>query len=288
MPGKAQNFSGNERYYLTELVFNPASAGSNEELTAILSRRKTWASREGSPTLTMLNVHVRTSDLYNNPRDFIGSRSSRWSAGLGLYKDQNGLLNTNCIQIPVAYRIKLSSKYTLSFGLAGKFYQSVLSEQDFLATDPGDPHLNNISQQAVFLNFNSGLYLSSSKLRIGLSSTNLAPLSRNARNFYNFEDIRAVYLSCRYKFTLSEDHEFEPYLLLRSDHGGLRADLLLKQSLGKNVGVGFGLASKMGYSFLFSIKVKSYSLGYLLEYSASPLYKYTNGSHMFFLAKSLW
>jgi len=285
---RAQNFTSIERYFLTEMVFNPAAAGSNEDLTAILSNRKTWAGMEESPRLSMFNMHFKAADLLNNSRDFIGDHGSRWGFGLGLYNDVNGELKVNSAQIAAAYYLPLSNDYMLSFGLAPKFYQSVLNENELKPTDPGDPNLSTVQQKSTFFNLNSGVYLRSRQLRLGFSATNIAPLSTDARNFYQFAKIRTWYLSCRYTFVLAENFVLEPYLLLRNYDNDFRADLLIRQRLGKHFTIGFGLATKKAYSALFSIELGDYSLGYLFEVVNSPLYGYSNGNHMFFIGKSIW
>ena len=286
--GLAQNFTGYERYFLTEMVFNPAVAGTANSPVAILSTRKTWSGLPQTPRLSMFNSHFRISDLFNDPRDFISSSFPETGLGVGVHHDVNGPLRVTAAQLALACHIPVSKTSVVSAGIAPKIYQCVLGEDQFKATDPGDPDLTFVRQSATFVNFNAGLYLRSGNLSAGFSNTNLASLTDATRNFYNFENLRSWYFSCRYKIVFSEDVALEPYLVLRAHDRDRRADILVRQQLGRNFSVGVGYATRNALSFLVSLHHKGYSAGYLFESVSSPLRSYSRGNHMFFIGHGIW
>jgi len=286
---RAQNFTTREHCFLTDFVFNPAAAGTEEGMVAVLSAKKNWTGLKGSPGTNMFSLHLKASDLgISKPRQYISKDFSKTGIGLGLYNDMNGPLVTTAIQLAYARHVRLNNKLFLSFGLSAKLTQYMLDESVLKATDPDDNDLTFQKQSTILPNFNSGLYLRHKSYHIGLSVTNLFNLTNNNNiNFYKEELMRTWYLSGAYLFKLPASNGLEPKLLVRYYNKQIWVDVLVRYYFQKHFWVGLGYATTGFYSFYAALKFGKFDYGYTFEYSPSPIYKTTHGNHMLFISYNL-
>ena len=93
-------------YMFNTLAINPAYAGSRDALTVTALHRSQWVGFDGAPTTQTLTLH---SPVFNN----------KIGLGLSVVNDKIGPLNTTAFYGDFAYKVKVSKKGTLAFGLKG-------------------------------------------------------------------------------------------------------------------------------------------------------------------------
>jgi type IX secretion system PorP/SprF family membrane protein len=285
---RSQNFTTREHCFLSDFILNPAAAGTEEDIVAILSAKKNWMGIKGSPGTNMLNIHAKVSDLgLSKPKKYISRDLSRIGVGLGIYNDSNGPLSVTGVQAAYAQHVRLSSKLLFSAGISVKLSQYVLDETVFKATDPDDPNISYQKEKTLMPNFNVGIYLRHKKFHIGLSTTNPAELKNKNVVFYKLENVRTLYLSGAYKFTLPNEKDLEVRAITRYFDGQFWADFIARYYYKKFFWYGVGYATTDFYSVYGALRFKKLDFGYVYEYTPSPIYKRASGNHMVFIAYNL-
>ena len=172
------------KYMFNSLVFNPAYAGSWDHMTVGLIHRSQWVEIDGAPTTQSLTLHTPL-------------KNERIGVGLSLVNDKIGPTNTTGLNLAYAYKIPIG-KMKLSIGLQAGIENynadwTELETEEGIAFDEAFQLGNN-----KFLpNFGAGLYLSSKKFYIGVSSPQLVEYdlrdsenittviwARSARHYY--------------------------------------------------------------------------------------------------------
>ena len=93
-------------YMFSKLQFNPAYANSTKSLSISGIHRSQWVGFEGAPITQSIAIQT---PLFNKKMGF----------GVSILNDKVGPVKTFSIYADVAYKIKLSKKSKLSFGLKG-------------------------------------------------------------------------------------------------------------------------------------------------------------------------
>lgn len=279
----AQNFISKEHCYLTEFIYNPAVAGADENIVALISFKHNWAGIKKTPATAMLNVYTKATNLgLSKSKKFNSHFVSKIGLGLGVYSDRNGPLSTKGFQVAYAYHLILNKETKLSMGLSTKLMQYGLNQDDFILYDPYDPIVGEGRITRYMLNFNFGFLVYHKNYHIGISSTNIGDFNDWYNEFYYLENIRTLYLHGGYKFTFSNT-VFEPTVLFRSIKNEKKMDMILKFIYKDKIRTAIGWSSPCFLSANIALKWKEIVLGYVFEFSTAPLYKYSYGNHMAYI-----
>ena len=114
---KAQYDAMFTQYMFNEMYINPAYAGSKDAMAVNLSHRQQWVNFPGRPITTSFTLH---GPLANE----------KMGLGISLLNEQIGKLNRNLAYLNYAYRLKVSEKGKLSFGLMGGIHNQVNKLRD--------------------------------------------------------------------------------------------------------------------------------------------------------------
>ncbi|MFN3404154.1 MAG: type IX secretion system membrane protein PorP/SprF [Cytophagaceae bacterium] len=202
----AQHLPLFSQYMFNPVVINPAYAGSQESLSLSSYCRKQWTNVEGAPSTLTLSAH---SPLKNR----------KVALGLILTNDQFGVNNQNIINAIYAYRIRLSEKSVLSFGLqanAGRF-TSDFSSLD--TRDPNDPTFSQSIRSAYLLNFGAGIYYNRPKFFAGFSMPYILNNGITSDMSNTVTGInRHYFFSTGVVIDISDDLKYKPFLLFRASN----------------------------------------------------------------------
>ena len=142
---KAQQDAQFTHYAFNTLAVNPGYAGSRDALTITGLHRSQWVGFDGAPTTQTLTLHA---PILND----------KLGLGLSVLNDNIGPSNTTSLYADVAYRLPITEKGTLAFGLKGGINIGK-SDLDNLANGADAAFDENFST-GVLPNFGFGLYLS--------------------------------------------------------------------------------------------------------------------------------
>ena len=147
-------------YSFNTLAVNSGYAGSRDALTVTGLHRSQWVNFPGAPTTQTLTVHAPVAN-------------EKIGLGFSLLRDQIGPTSQTGINADFAYKIKLGNG-KLAFGLkAGLNMRTSNLSSEVLTGETGDAAFQNDVQSELLPNFGFGLYYSTSKFYVGLSTPKL-------------------------------------------------------------------------------------------------------------------
>lgn len=266
---KAQQDAMYTHYAFNTLAVNPGYAGSRDVMTITGLHRSQWVGFDGAPETQTITFH---SPVF----------SESLGLGVSIVNDKIGPVQFTSFYGDISYRIKLTKKTKLAFGLKGGG-NLVQGDIAALKTDEaGDGAFRNISGK--FLpNFGGGIYLSNEKWYLGASapkllensfSSNVAGVAKGEKRHYFF--IAGTV------FNLTNGIKLKPTTFIKATEGApVEADLTAmfifndKFELGVMGRTGDALGALIGYNFTNQFRV-----GYSFDWSFENLTgTYNSGSH---------
>lgn len=262
-------------YMYNTLAVNPAYAGSRDALTITGLHRSQWVNFDGAPTTQTLTLHSPIAD-------------NKMGLGLSLIKDKIGPTNTMSIYGDFAYKIQVSTKGKLAFGLkAGlNIMDNKLSQ---LKTTQGNDALFQSDVQSKLLpNFGVGAYYSQERFYIGLSTPKLLQNSFSTNSIA--KEKRHYFLIAGTMLRLTENIQFKPTTFIKVTQAApIEADVTGtfvfhdRFNLGAMFRTGDALGVLVGYNF-----TDQFTAGYSFDWSyGNRTFKYNQGSHEIMLRYDL-
>src|SRR5258707_2780306 len=258
------------QYMFNGLVINPAYAGADEKLSQTFINRNQWSGIEVSPTTQTLSDHT----LF---------KKKQFGIGFLLVNDQIGIHRNVNAGVSYAYHIQTGDQSYLSMGLqAGlKSFRS-----DYASLNTGgtnDPYLYNVVTQQMFFDFAAGIYYRSPRLHIGFSVPELI------RQQFHVNDTLSVHLNninfflfTKYRFTVSENFDFEPSVLVKYLKGvPFSLDVNFNWVYRRIVTLGASYRKVESLDFLFKAQITpQLQVGYAYDYPVQTVSAFsTSGSH---------
>jgi type IX secretion system PorP/SprF family membrane protein len=190
------------QYLFNGVIINPAYAGSKESINLNGLYRKQWTQVNGSPKSQTISLDV---PLYNN------------HIGLGLYayNDEIGAQFQKGVFGAFAYRIKVSTKGRLAFGVSGGINQSGLDGSKLTTDQADDPAVAAARTTKTKPDAQAGLYFNTNKYFVGVSMSNI--ISNNSSNEMVISERRHFYLTSGFVKTISDNFKLRPSFLIKED-----------------------------------------------------------------------
>lgn len=187
-------------------VINPAYAGSTNSKEINLSHRSQWLGVDNAPNTQTLSYSM---PLKNN-----------LGLGISMVNDKVFILSETDIAIDVSYKLKVSETHDLFFGVkaGGGFINIDLNNAGAAGNDP----LFTANQSFFNPHLGAGLYLKHKKYYVTLSTPNFLNGKRYEKKGNTPRaavDNMHVYLGTGYTFTLSEDYQLTPAVMMRHVNG---------------------------------------------------------------------
>lgn len=282
------------QFMYNKLPQNAAYTGSREALSIRALYRDQWSGNKNggtfkAPKTASVSIH---SPLKNE----------HFALGFFYVNDRLGQEHKNQFNVTYAYRINLGKKIKLSMGLNTGIYWYKYNAMDEIATDPGDPVLQeNVSR--VLPDVGAGLYLYHPNFYVGTSVPNfikgdlsnknqtsdakrtphittmaggVIPLGK-AKNFFLRPQIQYRYLATSKKVS-SIPHTFDFNLSLLI-YNRVNIGAQYRTSFGnKNNGV--KLTNPDSFDVLLEVwPTKQLLIGYAYDYTLTKLANFNRGSH---------
>ena len=249
-------------YAFNTLSVNPGYAGSREALTLTLLHRSQWVGFKGAPTTQTFTLHTPIRD-------------NEMGIGLSAMNDRIGPVNNSSFYLDYAYKIPVYNGL-LSAGLKGGLDIMQANLVGLAATDQNDLSIANNVRNEILPNFGLGVYYSTDRYYVGLSSPRLIQNQINLINMTSTEAIekRHYYLIAGAIFRINENLQVKPMALAKVtaaaaaevDFTGIvvldekyefGAMYRTGDALGALFGINFDNNLRVGYSFDWSIGVQT-------------------------------
>lgn len=261
-------------YMNNTLVVNPGYAGSRDALTITGLYRSQWVGFDGAPVTQTLTAH---SPIYN---EHIG-------VGLSVLNDKIGPTNNTSVFAYYAYRVDLSKKSKLAFGLSvgADIFQANLSKLEL--DQQNDPSFQTNINNHVTPNFGFGMYYSRERFYAGISVPYLLQNSYSVKDLENKnilinKEQRHYFLIAGTLINISDNLAFKPTALLKvTPAAPVQGDVTASFIIMKRVLLGVMYRTGDSFGALVGLNVtEQLHLGYSYDWSYGlQTSKYNGGSH---------
>ncbi|MFN3405500.1 MAG: type IX secretion system membrane protein PorP/SprF [Cytophagaceae bacterium] len=261
------------QYMFNGLAINPAYAGTHDVLNLTALGRRQWLGMEGAPSTGTFSAH---SPLKNE----------KVSLGVMMYGDKIGIFNHYSFNAIYAYKIKITEKSKLSFGLQAGVNNYVAKYSELTAKDANDPSLSRDDISGVAPSFGAGVYYYSDRFYAGLSVPYLVNnIFRDRFIENNFKPDRNYFFTSGAVFDLSEDVKVKASILVKMSSGvPLQADFNTNFLFKEVLWLGASLRNLNALNFLVQANIsEQLRMGYNYEFGLNKLSTVNSGSHEFML-----
>lgn len=261
-----------QNQFNSNLLLNPAYAGSGPCASVGLRYRNQWTGLKGAPTTFSFIGDTRIA-------------SERLGIGVTCNFDKIGIDKVLTPDINIAYHLPVNEKGKLSMGFkAGASFLSSDFSSLLGVTQP-DP-LYTGSNKSTIPYIGLGALYYTGKSYVGLSVPALLSFEKKSARAKISES--HYYLYGGYRFVFENEMELRPALLVRYEpQAPLQFDFAADVWF-HNI-IGFGLSYRTGDAMDFMIKgkIKKMYLGYSYDMTVSQLNNFNNGTHEIFVGFEL-
>ena len=267
------------QYMFNPLTINPAYAGSRKVMSTSCIYRQQWLGIDGAPKTIFASFDTPIK------KDKIGM-------GLTVTNDKIGITNQLNANFSTSYKIQVSRKASLAFGLQTGVTQFTA---DYGSVDFSKTNTSLLPDQAfsssvnkITPNFGAGLYLSSDRYYLGFSAPKLIKNSFNGA-FSTAQDLgsfkyglsRHYFLTAGCLVKINEIYKLKPSFLVRAVAGApigvdINTNLWIKDVFG--IGVSYRTNNAIVGIIEFQLN-SQLRFGYGYDYALTRLSNVTSGSH---------
>jgi len=267
----AQQLPLASQYIWNDYLLNPAIAGTKDYMPAIISYRSQWAGLKDAPVTQTGSIH--------------GALTEKVGLGVAFINDKTGPSSNSMLQLGYSYKIKLTDKYKLSFGLAPMIMQYSLDKAALSTDQPNDIAIDRMSPKTLTADINCGVYFYAERYFAGISAPQVLANKIRVGDLYSTETLRRhYYANGGYRFTVKEKYSIEPSVLFKVAEGlPMQLDINVKAMYDQLVWVGTSYRTNNSIVGMLGITKYNFSFGYAYDYALSDIRKYNSGSHEFFL-----
>jgi type IX secretion system PorP/SprF family membrane protein len=263
------------QYMFSQMSYNPAYAGSQDQIELDALVRQQWYGFPGAPVTATFNVNAPVKPF-------------RTQGGIGLSIVNDKIAITNQLQMAATYAFRFNvGNGKLAIGARAGFINNAtkfsnLKPKDNNVTLPTD------DRGFAFPDIDIGIYYNTEKAYLGFSSIHVSNpvLKYRTGGFENYDITRTFSASAGYKFTFSNPlYELQPSVFTMSDFKITYTDFSSLVLYNKKLWG--GLSYRTGNHifgnaiiFLLGIELKNgVKFGYSYDFVTSPIRKYNIGSH---------
>jgi len=268
-------------YMYNTLSINPAYVGSRDAFTITGLNRSQWVGFNGAPVTQTLTFHSPVGS------DQIG-------LGASVIQDKIGPVKNTSVYADFAYRIKLTNKSKLAFGLKGGFNFFSADFPSLQLDDQNDQSFSQKIENRLMPNFGFGMYYSRERFYAGISTPKLLK-----NNYYEGTTLSSLsvakeqghyYYIMGTVFTLSNFVDLKPTTLVKVTKGApVQADVSAIFEFNKKLNTGLMYRTGDALGILVGLNITEQLLvGYSFDYSmTNSTAKYNQGSHEIMLRYDL-
>jgi type IX secretion system PorP/SprF family membrane protein len=208
MEGFAQQVGMYNHYFFKPMIYNPAFAGQDDGIQAMMLSRSQWVGFKNGPQSNLFTLDG-------------GIKDKKAGLGLTLISERRGINQRTGGNVAYSYRANLSDDMYLLFGVSVGIVNQTIDFAKAIAENNNDPTLFSGAQQKTTVDGNAGLAFNWKGLNVGFSTPQILGNRINyvddstTRTFYT--QVRHYMASIKYKFYLSEEKglSITPLVLVR-------------------------------------------------------------------------
>jgi type IX secretion system PorP/SprF family membrane protein len=273
----AQQDAMNTQYVVNKLFFNPAYAGYREGKSITLCQRNQWIGFAGAPSTSLIS--------YDAPL-----KKDEFAMGGSMFYDKVGPASKFGLMIDFAYRMKLTNRATLAFGLKAtlEMYQVNLTSINLTSTYYGqtdEAFLFN-SQGVPLPNIGFGVFYFKRDFYMGLSMPRMVlnKLERRSNENYSFlkgRQIPTFHYTIGRIWKINKKIKIQPNLIVRGVWGaplsvGVYANAIFLDQI--TAGVFYHIGENMGIMGQWQLN-RQLKVGYAVDVPLNALIRTSFGSH---------
>lgn len=265
------------------LSVNPGYAGTSffgyksQGICATLLYRNQWSGFSGAPKIGLLSIDY----------------GRIWHGGLGLTVSQDQLGFDKTLQTKLAYSFHIPVGPTGVIGVgvdAGMIQKSFKGEfkapDGTTSTNPGtDPNIPWSGSSAITYDLGFGLYYSTKKLYIGISSLHIPEQDLKQTGGsgvgafdFDYKVSRHYYVMAGYTFNQGP-LALTPSILTKSDATSTQLDVNLMAKYNNLIFAGVSYRLTDAVVGIVGLEYKSFRVGYAYDYTLSAVKKHNDGTH---------
>jgi type IX secretion system PorP/SprF family membrane protein len=269
--GYAQQYTPRTHFYENSLSYNPAIAGSEQEIPIRLNFRQQWTGLEDAPYTQTLSSH--------------GFSGKNLGLGLVIYNDVSGPSRNTGLQASVSriFALDEDQKRWFSFGMSLLLYQYKFDVRRLQTDLPNDPAVDALARQNSRLvpDMAAGFYLNDENGFVGISCMNL--IQTKSDIFVTPDNVntveRAYYLFAGYRFPLNDAFSVEPVTLVKvTEASAWQADVMVKGNY-NNYWAGLSYRTGDAVAILVGMRIDMFSFAYSYDYPVSEIGNFNRGTH---------
>ena len=275
------------QYYQVPYLQNPSLSGIENDTDIKLGFKRQWTSFDGAPKNYFLGINHALGE--RNAENISDNKMPQRKMGISGYiagSDYNGMSD---LQTGVAYavHIPVTEQYYLSFGIATSYGRTRVSMDQYVRDKQDAMYLSLMKAGGTlsYFNLDAGATLYADQFYVSYAAMHLVH-SRVGDDLpgKNESSIRHTVM-LGYRYTVNEDWELQPGMLLRME-GGVKNlyAINVKARYGTSLWGGIGVSVNESLSLLAGYQVTDkLSISYSYDFNIGTLHTASPGSHEFIL-----
>ncbi|WP_350290942.1 type IX secretion system membrane protein PorP/SprF [uncultured Croceitalea sp.] len=261
------------QYMYNTNIINPAYAGVREMFNITAFNRTQWINLDGAPQTQTLNI--------NTP---IGT--SGLGLGISLVNDKIGPVNEQLFNVDTSYKIQVSRKNKLAFGIKTGFNLLNANFNELQIFNSNDSNFEENIEDGFSPNLGAGIYYFSDQWYLGMSIPNILETEFfNSADRQQAGERRTFYFISGYDFNLNHYWRFKPAILTRIVSGSpistdISTNFLYHERFAFGASYRFGASISALAGFQIN---EAWFLGYSYDLNTQGLGAFNNGSHEIFM-----
>lgn len=292
------------QYIMNQYVLNPAITGIENYTDIKLSHRHQWVGIQDAPVTTYFTIHkaLNKSDTRSTATSFeVPNENPRgreywkeYSApephhgiGLQIINDRTGPLNRFTAMATYAYHMGLTTRTSISAGIAAGVTNISLNASKLNFYEPVDPAVYGSGVlNRLRPDINAGVYVYSADYFLGLSALQIFPQDVNfsdgaVRETEGNKSVPHFFLTGGYRIPIGDNWNFLPSAMVKYIQPlPVQFEFNGKLQYRDLMWVAAGARVEDGFTAMAGININhTVNLGYSYDYNTSKYYNYSKGTH---------
>ena len=258
------------QYFVNELAYNPAVAGSKPYNPFVIITRQQWLGFQGAPLTANISYH--------------GALNNRSAMGGSLYHDQTGQAGSSVFELDYAYHVPLDKdRVNIAFGIGAKAMYYTLDLEAGNLPPGEDPAFSANAYNRFLADVSSGLYLYGQNFYAGYSVLNMiqSNFNKEAGDGFSKNYLHRNYMGMLgYRYEYNRDIHFEPSVLIRkTESTKSQYDFSTRVFFQDAFWTGLSVRTNGSMSAVIGFRAGEMHITYTYDHFFNAINAYQNGTH---------